>query len=109
MEIRENDNYYIIAPICNTIDEYKTQRLLEEISRENRKVALDLAYVNNCSIDFIEGISALARKISIFNIPSDIFVLFNIMNIDKELDLYVSELDFIENCRAIINRKFSII
>ena len=110
MEIRDNDKICIIAPICAKLDKYKTQRVLNRINRESRQVAIDLSYVQDCSIDFIEGIKALAQKnLGIFNIPSDIFVLFNIMGLDKTANLYVSELDFEENSRQLINRKFSVI
>ena len=110
MEIRDNDNICIIAPISAKLDDYNVLRVLKRISKETRQVAIDLSYVEDCSIDFIEGIKVLANKnLGIFNIPSDIFVLFNIMGLDKTVKLYVSESDFKENTRQLINRKFSII
>lgn len=109
MEIRENEKVCIIAPICSKLDKYKTQRMLDKIVKESRKVAIDLTYVKDCTIDFIDGIKACAGKdLGIFNIPSDIFVLFNIMNLDKVAKLYVSEVDFESDSRRLINRKFSI-
>lgn len=110
MEIRDNDKICIIAPICAKLDKYKTQRIIKRVKNEARQVAIDLSYVQDCSIDFIEGLKTLAeKKLGIFNIPSDIFVLFNIMNLDKTAKLYVSELDFEEDSRQLINRNFSII
>ena len=44
-----------------------------------------------------------------FNIPSDLFVLFNVMNLDKSLELFVSEMDFEENAHQLINRKFKVV
>lgn len=110
MEIRENKNVCIIAPICSKLDKYKTQRILERVRKESRHVAIDLGYVKDCTMDFIEGILTCANKdLGIFNIPSDIFVLFNVMNLDKFVKLYVSEMDFETSSRQLINRKFSII
>lgn len=110
MEIRDNDKICIIAPICSKIDERKAKRVFEEIKKESRQVALDLSHVQECTIEFIDGIKTLADKqLGIFNISSDIFVLFNIMGLDKSAKLYVSELDFEENSRQLINRKFSIV
>ena len=110
MEIRDNDKICIIAPICTKIDSFKTSCILKRINRETRRIAIDLSYVQECSIEFIEAIKTLSDKtISIFNIPSEIFVLFNIMNVDKSAKLYVSELDFKSDSHQIINRKFAII
>lgn len=110
MEIRENNNIIIIAPICSNIDKNKTLSIINKIKNEKRQIAIDLNYVQECSIEFIEYLkNFLNKKIGIFNIPSDIFVLFNIMKIDKVANLFVSEMDFEENSHQIINREFSII
>ena len=110
MEMRFNDDLCIIAPLCNKIDERTTQCILRKISKESRKVAIDLNYVQECSIEFIEALkNNVDKNLGVFNIPSDIFVLFNIMNVDKHVKLYVSEMDFVENARQILNRKFRLI
>ena len=111
MEIRENDRFCIYAPLNNHLGSYETTRLFKEISKDKRNVAIDLQYVENCSIDFIESIKNIAKskKIGIFNISSDIFTILNIMNIDKICQLFVSELDFTENKRQLINRKLSVV
>ena len=111
MEIRENNRMCIFAPLSNVLDKYECDRLFGDIRKESRKVAIDLSYVSDCTIDFIENLKniASAKTIGIFNIPSDIFVLFNTMNVDKFVELYVSELDFNEQSRKLLNRKFSVI
>lgn len=110
MEIRENENICIIAPVCSKLDKYRTQRVLARVAKESRQVAIDLSYVKDCTIDFIEGLKSCKNKnLGIFNIPSDIFVLFNVMNLDKIAKLYVSELDFESDSRQLINRKFSLV
>jgi anti-anti-sigma regulatory factor len=110
MEIRENDTLCVIAPIQNELSDYKVKRIIDRINRETRKVSIDLSNVDSCSNFFIESLTKLKDKdLSIFNINSDIFVLFNLMNIDKTLKLFVSELDFEEDARRLINRKFSIV
>lgn len=109
MEIRENEKVCIIAPICSKLDKYKAQRVLDRVAKESRKVAIDLTYVKDCTIDFIDAIKSCAGKdLGVFNIPSDVFVLFNIMNLDKVVKLYVSEADFESDSRQLINRKFAI-
>ena len=111
MEIRENNKLCIFAPLNNILNKYESEKLFSDILNEKREVAIDLSYVSDCTIDFIENLKniALKKKIGIFNIPSNIFVLFNTMNIDKIVELYVSELDYNENARQLLNRKFTIL
>ena len=111
MEIRDNDKFCIFAPLGGKLDKRESQRLLSEVSNETRQVGIDLKYVYDCTIDFIEMLkmTAKSKRISIFNIPSDIFVLFNVMKLDKTVNLFVSELDFEENQRRIINREFKLV
>ena len=110
MEIRENKDFYIMAPLAEKFDMRRIERVAKSIKNETRKIAIDLKYVHDCTVDFIDFVNSLKGKdISIFNIPSDIFVLLNIMNLDKSIKIFVSEIDFKEDTRQIINRKFSII
>ena len=111
MEIRENNKVYIIAPLCSKLDVYSLERVEKEMLNEQREVALDLSHAQDCTIEFIEGLKAIAKNKSfgIFNVPSDIFVTFNFMNMDKYVKLFVSELDFEEDTRQLINRKFKLV
>ena len=111
MEIRDNEKLCIFAPLGGKLDYRESERLMKEISSETRQVGIDLKYVYDCTIDFIEALkaSAKSKQIAIFNIPSDIFVLFNIMNLDKAVNLYVSETDFETNSRRLINRKLELV
>ena len=62
------------------------------------------------SNEFFDRLKKLTNKeLGLFNIPSDIFVLLNVMDIDKTAKLYVSEMDFEEDLRQLINRKFALI
>jgi hypothetical protein len=111
MEIREYNDTYILTPLSPRMDKRETQRLFSNIAFENKKIALDLGYVQDCTIDFLEKIKefALQNEIGVFNIQSDLFALFNFMDLDKSVGLFVSESDFVENARRLINRKFSIV
>ena len=111
MEIRENNTHYILAPLSKKIDARESNRIFKEIEDEQREIALDLNYVEDCSIDFYDKLKTLAqkKKIGIYNIPSDIFVILNTMQLDKYVNLYVSKLDFEENARRLINRNFALV
>lgn len=108
METRDNETVCIFAPLCPKLDKYESTRIFEKVLQEKREVALDLRFVQDCTIDFIEMIKEAAqiKNIGIFNIPSDIFALFNFMQIDKTVKLFVSETDFEENSRQLVNRQF---
>ena len=111
MEIRENSTQCIYAPLSKHLGAYETSRLLKELNKEERIIAIDLQYTEDCSIEFIEALKTISstKKIGIFNIPSDIFAIFNYMNIDRCVKLFVNQLDFEEDERQIINRKFAVV
>ena len=111
MEIRDNTTSCIFAPLSPKLTARESQRLFKEIENEKRAVGIDLKYVYDCTIEFITELKRVGvlKNIGIFNVPSDIFALFNIMGMDKAVKLYVSESDFQEDSRQLLNRKFSVI
>ncbi len=111
MEIRENEKFCIFAPLHAKLNQYESNRIKRNIMKEERMVAIDLNYVEECSIDFINTVKEICaeKSIGIFNIPSDIFTLFNVMQIDKVAQLFVSELDFKSEQRQLINRCFKVV
>jgi anti-anti-sigma regulatory factor len=112
MEIRENNDTYIIVPLSPVLDAYEASRIFSDlVENESRRVAVDLSCVVDCTIDFIENLKnfSLKKEIGFFNIPSDIFVLFNMMSVDKLSKLFVSESDFMADARRLLNRKFKVL
>ena len=107
MEIRESEKYCIITPLSPKLDERQTQRLISEIVSSEKRVGIDMSYVKDCTIDFINRLTKL--NLSLFNIQSDIFALLLNMDMDKTWDLFVSEMDFTENKHRLLNRKFNIV
>ncbi len=109
MEIKEQNNFYIITPLSPKLDKRESFRLEEEINNNsNKQVGLDLSYVQDCTIEFIDMLVNI-KNLSIFNIHSDIFSLFLSMNLDKKLNLFVSEIDFTEKKHKLLNRKFRLV
>ena len=109
MEIQISDKYCIITPLSTKLNEHESERINNEISTLNDfKVGIDMEYVKDCTVDFIENISKYSN-LSLFNVQSDIFSLLTFMNLDKHLNLFVSENDFITNSHRILNRKFSLV
>jgi len=109
MEIINKDNYCIITPLSNKLDKRESSRLEEEIeNNHNKQIGLDLSFVQDCTIEFIDTLVKI-KNLSIFNIHSDIFTIFLSMNLDKTVNLFVSESDFIEKKHKLLNRKFRLV
>jgi len=109
MEIHLKDNCRIITPLSPKLTDRETERLSEElINCYEDRTALDMSYVQDCTIDFIDEIRQ-HKGISLFNINSDIFAILTSMNLDKTLNLFVSEMDFLNDKHRLINRQFSIV
>ena len=109
MEIRLFDKCCIIVPLAPKLDALECRRLYNEIKNyKGFSIGIDLTFVQDCTIEFIEELYKI-EPLSIFNIPSDIFTLFNIMRVDKHANLFVSEEDFQANKHRLINRQFNIV
>ena len=109
MEIKTSDNFCIITPFSPKLVEKEAKKLFAEILRnKNLKMGIDMSFVKECTIEFIDVLSKIG-DIGLFNVTSDIFVLFNIMNVDKKINLFVSELDFKADKHQLLNRRFCLI
>ena len=111
MEIRSDNNFCIITPLCPRLEKSFCKSFFKNADFGNKKIALDLSYVSDCTIEFVETIKEFAKyqELGVFNICSDVFALFNFMRIDKAVNIFVSEIDFRENSRQLINREFTIV
>lgn len=108
MEIRTSQKFCIITPLSPRLDSRETTRLLEEIKlHPDKNIGFDMNYVEDCTIDFLEFARSL--KAGFFNIQSDIFSLFILMDIDKKAELYTTEEDFVTNRRRLLNRRFCVV
>ena len=109
MEIKETEKYYIITPLSPKLSERESLRLGEELLNiQNKRVGLDMTFVHDCTIDFINQLVNF-KNISLFNISSDIMALLTSMNLDKSVALFVSEIDFLNDKHQLLNRHFSIV
>lgn len=109
MDIRKSHKYCIITPLSPKLTEHESSRIKNEILNSNPlRIGIDMSFVQDCTIDFIKTIAQF-NNISFFNVQSDIFALFTSMNLDKTLSLFVSEIDFLDNKRRLLNRQFSLV
>ncbi len=108
MEIQTSQKFCIITPLSPCLDSRETRRLEIEINElAGMKIGINLDYVEDCTIEFLEFVKKTG--LGFFNISSDIFSLFIIMNLDKTAKLYTTEEDFISGERRLLNRRFSVI
>lgn len=109
MEIKVFDKLCILTPLSPFLDQREVKRLFDEIKLyEGAVIALDLTFVDNCTIDFFDLVKNI-KNLNIYNISADIFALFNFMKLDKIVNLYVNELDFIDSKRRILNRDLKLV
>lgn len=109
MEIKLSDKYCILAPTVKKIDAEESKLIENELSYYKEvKIALDMEAVQELTIDFIEKISKFTN-LSFFNINSDVFALLTFMKLDKCLNLYVTEEDFVTGTHRVLSRNFTLV
>lgn len=112
MEIIASDNLCILKPYSPLLNKRESLRIFEKIKSLNiTSVGLDLSSVEECTIDFLTDLKKISDdvKIGVFNIQSDIFALFSFMKFDKNVELYVNELDYKDAERRLLIRRFNLV
>ena len=103
----KNDNKYIIGVKTKELN-FKSLAnlaiLMDKMDLDTKPVALDLKEVESVTEDFSE-----TTKLTLLNIPSELFALLNLRRYDKNVKMFNNNLDFIEDKRELINRKFHIV
>jgi hypothetical protein len=89
---------------------FKLQKILNEFPFD-KSIALNLNDVDSICVEFLDLLKETSRKrrISLTNIQAEIFVLLNLTKYDKFAPLFLSDIDFLEQKRALINRRFSVL
>ncbi len=77
----------------------------------NKSIALDLQYVDFVCVEFLEFLKEKSnqQKIALINLEPELFVLLNLTKYDKFAHIFSSEMDFGEQKRSLINRRFAIL
>ena len=85
--------------------------LLNKIDIDNRPVALDLKEVESVTEDFFTFIKNFSEstKLTLLNIPSELFAILNLRRYDKNVKMFNNNLDYIEDKHELVNRKFHIV
>lgn len=85
--------------------------LMDKMDLNTKPVALDLKEVESVTEDFFTFIKNFSEttKLTLLNIPSELFALLNLRRYDKNVRMFNNNLDFVEDKRELINRKFHIV
>lgn len=76
----------------------------------DKKLALDFACVGWVCAEFLNflKVNAARREICLINLSSEIFTLLNLTRHDGFARIYLSESDFLDDKRQLVNRRFSV-
>ena len=85
--------------------------LLNKMDLDTKPVALDLKEVESVTEDFFTFIKNFSEttKLTLLNIPSELFALLNLRRYDKNVKMFNNNLDFIQDKNELMNRKFHIV
>jgi len=89
---------------------FKLETLLEKFP-QSKPIALNLQEVDYICIEFLELLKRTSRnrKISLINLQAELFVLLNLTKYDKFAHIFLNDFDFIQQKRALLNRRFAVI
>lgn len=110
IKIRDEDTYCIVDIFDKEISDTvlaELKLILNNLSN-NKRIALNLINISELNSEFLDFITDLKMRISLFNLSLNVYLLLFLGKYDKESDLYVNELDFLMNKRRIVNRKFKL-
>ena len=85
--------------------------LMDKMDLNTKPVALDLKEVESVTEDFFTFIKNFSEttKLTLLNIPSELFALLNLKRYDKNVRMFNNNLDFIEDKHELVNRRFHIV
>lgn len=88
---------------------FSLENLLEKLPA-SKPVALNLQDVDYICVEFLDFLKRTSsnRKISLINMQAEIFVLLNLTKYDKFAHIFLNDIDFALQKRALLNRRFAI-
>lgn len=110
----QNENKYVIGIKSKDLN-FKSLAnlaiLMNKMDLDTKPIALDLKEVESVTEDFFTFIKNFSEttKLTLLNIPSELFALLNLKRYDKNVRMFNNNLDFIEDKHELVNRKFHII
>ena len=110
----QNENKYVIGIKSKDLN-FKSLAnlaiLMNKMDLDTKPIALDLKEVESVTEDFFTFVKNFSEttKLTLLNIPSELFALLNLKRYDKNVRMFNNNLDFIEDKHELVNRKFHIV
>ena len=109
MEIKIEANNCIITVLSPFLFRREVSRLAETLEEYSKfKIGINMDNVIDCSVDFIEMLERF-NNINLYNIASDISAILYKMGLDKRINLYNSEIDFMSSSHRLLNRNLKLV
>jgi len=112
MYIRDNKQGFIVDLSNSVIDDICVDEIRDyfRLHKKRKRIAFNLHNVEVKSHNFFEFLKSFSekQKISVFNIASDLFILFNLMKYNAYVDFFNREDDFLNNKFSLVSRNFRI-
>lgn len=90
--------------------------LFQLINEDKRKVLINFANVtevDSLAIGCIMAANQLSliygHKIGIFNVITDVLLLFYVVKMDKHVNIYMNEIDALKNKNSLVKRNFKVV
>jgi len=89
---------------------FKLEKMLSEIP-SGKPIALNLHGVDCICVEFLEFLreTSSQKRLSLTSLQSELLVLLNLTNYDNFAPIFLSDVDFLEQKRALLNRRFSLL
>jgi len=85
--------------------------IINQMNLDSQHLALDLRDVETVTEDFFTFIKNFSQttNLSLVNISAELFAILNLRRYDKNVRMYNTELDYIQDKNELINRKFHLV
>ena len=80
------------------------------LSIRRKNIAINMKNIDSVSGEFFLALKRLSKyNISLYNVGLNLSLLFELTNTGRNVRIFVNELDFIEEKRLLVNRKFKVV
>lgn len=113
MNIRDVEKTAIVDIAGNAMSQSELE-LIQELFEQKAsgcRIAINLKNVDYITDDFIKLLKRYAneKKLSLFGLNNDIYLMLFITQSDKYADIYLNEQDFMQNKNIIVHRRLKLL
>ncbi len=99
---------YLSKDMVDKLYKYLKSPFRLNIRRKN--IAINMKNIDSVSGEFFLALKRLSKyNISLYNVGLNVSLLLELTNARKSIKVFANELDFIEEKRLLVNRKFKVV